>query len=150
MVLKLNFKYAVEMRLRYIEFCLENRGGVKRGDLVSYFGISTQQASFDINLYRRVAKGNIEYDMHLKCFKRLETYKRWGKVLSEESTSFFKWMLAETKRDTISVPAENYKMKAEGDTTLPCQFDGKGQCKALACFSDAKCESRGKDGLPLY
>ncbi|MEN8935883.1 MAG: WYL domain-containing protein, partial [Planktotalea arctica] len=46
------------------------QGRINRGDLMEAFGVSTQQASLDLNAYIEQAKRNLAYD------KRLRTYLR--------------------------------------------------------------------------
>lgn len=31
-----------------------------------------------------------------------------------------------------------------------CEFDNNGECLALVCYSDQKCNSRDKNGNPIY
>lgn len=69
-------KYAVEQRLRFIDFLVAHYGFINREALVDYFGISTPQVSNDIGAYLKLAPGNIVYDRHSKCYRRADDFKR--------------------------------------------------------------------------
>lgn len=69
-------KYAVEQRLRFVDFLLAHYGAVRRGALVDYFGISMPQASHDIGQYVEIAPNNIAYDMKAKTYVRTANFKR--------------------------------------------------------------------------
>ena len=43
--------WGVERRYEFIEFRLFWQGRINRGDLMDAFGVSTQQASLDLNAY---------------------------------------------------------------------------------------------------
>ena len=47
--------FALEQRLRFIDFLLDHYGRLNRGALVDYFGISVPQASIDIRTYQEHA-----------------------------------------------------------------------------------------------
>lgn len=73
-----NFTYAVEQRLRFIDFLVAQYGTLNRGALVDYFGISTVQASNDIREYIKLAPANISYDLTAKTYVRgLEFFRVW-------------------------------------------------------------------------
>jgi hypothetical protein len=55
-------RYAIEQRLRFIDFLVAHYGSVNRAALVDYFGISLPQASHDIGDYMKIAAENIVYD----------------------------------------------------------------------------------------
>jgi hypothetical protein len=61
--------YAVEQRLRMIDFLLANFGFVRRSHIEDYFGITTAQVSTDISLYQELAPGNIAYDLSGKAYR---------------------------------------------------------------------------------
>lgn len=63
-------------RLRFIDFLLDKRGTVNRGDITDYFGLSVPQASHDITAYLTHAPSNMEYDKSKKCYCRTASYKR--------------------------------------------------------------------------
>lgn len=62
-------RWGAERRLEFIEFRLQWDGTVNRGELVSFFGISTQQASADLARYLELAPGNLEYDKNQKTYR---------------------------------------------------------------------------------
>lgn len=64
--------YAVEQRLRLIDFLLFQYGTLNRSALEDYFGISTPQASADIQEYAKLAPANMLYD------KSARTYRKCG------------------------------------------------------------------------
>lgn len=69
-------RYAVEQRLRFIDFLIAHYGSINRGALVDYFGISTPCASLDIGEYIKRAPANIVYDKNAKTYVRAASFKR--------------------------------------------------------------------------
>ncbi len=69
-------KYAVEQRLRLIDFLIKHYGTLNRDALMDYFGISQPQASRDIADYIALAPGNIEYDRTAKHYVRGPNFVR--------------------------------------------------------------------------
>lgn len=61
-------RWGPEQRLEFIEFRLFWDGGVRRGDLISRFNVSTPQASTDLANYRELAPENMEYDATQKRY----------------------------------------------------------------------------------
>ncbi len=68
--------YAVEQRLRLIDFLLANYGTLNRSALEDYFGVSTPQASADIQEYLRMAPDNLVYDHSAKTYRRTDKFAR--------------------------------------------------------------------------
>jgi len=68
--------YAIEQRLRLIDFLLEVYGYVNRKALEDYFGISTPQASHDFKSYMKCAPDNMIYDTSSKRYIRTTTFQR--------------------------------------------------------------------------
>jgi hypothetical protein len=68
--------YAIEQRLRFIDFLLVHYGTVNRAALEDYFGISTPQASNDLRAYLQLAPGNMSYDLSAKTYKRTKVFAR--------------------------------------------------------------------------
>ena len=69
--------YAVEQRLRFIDFLLHEYGYFNRSAIMNYFGISQPQASLDIKQYLTLVPDNVRYDTKLKAYFRSESFKRW-------------------------------------------------------------------------
>ena len=69
-------RYAVEQRMRFIDFLLHQYGYINRGALVDYFDISMPQASRDIQEYIKMAPENIEYSVTDKVYKRTHKFNR--------------------------------------------------------------------------
>jgi hypothetical protein len=65
--------YAVEQRLRMIDFLLKHYGSLRRAALMDYFGISMPQASADIKEYMKLAPQNMQYDPYQKMYTRKST-----------------------------------------------------------------------------
>lgn len=64
------FRWDLLLRYRFIEIIVLWEGRLTTRHLCETFGIGRQQASKDINNYRRsVGPGNLEYDKHLKGYK---------------------------------------------------------------------------------
>ncbi|MRI43121.1 hypothetical protein D5301_12845 [Stenotrophomonas sp. MH181796] len=69
--------YAVEQRLRLIDFLLARYGRVNRGALMDYFGISMPQASLDLQHYQeRTGSGQIRYDATTRAYVCDAGFKR--------------------------------------------------------------------------
>lgn len=57
-----NLSFAVKERLQYIEFLLQFRGWLARGDLVDKFDISAPAATRDFRKYKELAPNNLDFD----------------------------------------------------------------------------------------
>ena len=68
-------RWGQERRLEFIDFRLLWDRTVNRGDLVDFFGISTQQASTDLAMYMKIAPQNIEYDKSQKTYRATSGFK---------------------------------------------------------------------------
>lgn len=68
--------YAVEQRLRFIDFLLHQYGLVNRSALTDYFGISEPQATRDFQEYKSIAPDNMEYGSVSKAYLRTEKFTR--------------------------------------------------------------------------
>jgi transcriptional regulator with XRE-family HTH domain len=71
-----NITYAVELRLRFIDFLLHQYGTLNRSAGMDYFGISSPQASRDIHDYIALAPENIVYDTTAKTYIRGANFAR--------------------------------------------------------------------------
>jgi predicted DNA-binding transcriptional regulator YafY len=67
---KADLRWGVEQRLEFIEFRLFWEGHVNRGDLMSAFGVSVNQASTDLNRYIGMAPENMQYDKSGRAYVR--------------------------------------------------------------------------------
>lgn len=67
-------KYAVEQRLRLIDFLLAQYGYVNRKAIMDYFGISKPQASTDIAAYLQLATG-VTYSASCRAYVTDENFK---------------------------------------------------------------------------
>ena len=68
--------WAVEQRLRFIDFLFAEYGTLNRSALMDYYGISSPQASSDISEYLALAPGNAKYDMRAKTYRRTAEFRR--------------------------------------------------------------------------
>lgn len=68
-------RWGPERRLELIDFRLLWDGTVNRGELVDFFGISTQQASTDLAKYIELAPENLEYDKSQKTYRVRSGFK---------------------------------------------------------------------------
>jgi len=68
--------YAVEQRLRLIDFLLQRYGHVGRAELEDYFGIGEATATRDFAMYLAKAPGNALLNNVSKRYVRAETFKR--------------------------------------------------------------------------
>lgn len=67
--------YAVQQRIRMIDFLLKHYGYMQREMLLDYFGISMPCASRDIRDYNEQAPGNTTYNPRAKRWERSTTFK---------------------------------------------------------------------------
>ena len=79
--------WSVERRYEFIEFRLFWQGRINRGDLMEAFGVSTQQASLDLNAYIEQAKRNLTYDKRLRTYLRGKHFK--PKYLKPDAEEYF-------------------------------------------------------------
>jgi hypothetical protein len=79
--------WGVERRYEFIEFRLFWQGRINRGDLMDAFGVSTQQASLDLNAYIEQAKRNLVYDKSLRTYLRGKHFK--PKYLRPDADEYF-------------------------------------------------------------
>lgn len=69
-------KYAIEQRMRFIDFLLNQYGEIGRSALVDYFGISTPQATKDFRSYMSLAPDNMRYVTTRKRYVRNPEFVR--------------------------------------------------------------------------
>lgn len=67
---------AREQRLRFIDLMLAAYGTLNRATLMDFFGISTAQASLDIQAYTARAPGNLVYDLSARAYRRTFNFAR--------------------------------------------------------------------------
>lgn len=79
--------WGVERRYEFIEFRLFWQGRINRGDLMEAFGVSTQQASIDLNAYIDQAKRNLVYDKSLRTYLRGKHFQ--PKYLKPDAEEYF-------------------------------------------------------------
>jgi len=63
-------RWGVEQRLEFIEFRLFWEGRVNRSDLMEQFGISVNQATYDLSRYMEMAPDNMVYDKSARTYVR--------------------------------------------------------------------------------
>lgn len=68
--------YAVEQRLRFIDFLLCHYGTLNRSAIMDYFGISMPQAALDIAAYIKHAPNNTVYDKSAKTYRKTADFSR--------------------------------------------------------------------------
>ncbi len=69
-------KYAVEQRLRFIDFLLSQYGEVNRSAVMDFYGISTPQATKDFKQYTALAPDNVRYCHSKKAYLRNPEFVR--------------------------------------------------------------------------
>ena len=67
--------YAVEQRIRMIDFLLSTYGVVDRPALMDFFGISSAQATRDLKMYKDLAPGNTLYNPSEQCYVKMPKFK---------------------------------------------------------------------------
>lgn len=73
---RFSLSYAVEQRLRFIDFLLHQYGFINRSAIEDYFGMSQPNASNDLQAYLTIAPENMVYDAKAKAYVRSETFQR--------------------------------------------------------------------------
>lgn len=68
--------YAVEQRLRLVDFLLAQYGHVKRAALMDYFGIGEATATRDFGAYHEIAPGNMALNPSDKTYYRTNAFAR--------------------------------------------------------------------------
>lgn len=68
--------YAVEQRLRLIDYLLYHYGSVSRAEITDFFGTGIASATRDFALYNRLAPNNALLNNSSKRWVRAETFKR--------------------------------------------------------------------------
>lgn len=68
--------YAVEQRIRFIDFLFAHYGYVRREFLMDYFGLSIASASLDIQRYIRMTEVNVFYNASAKRYESTKAFKR--------------------------------------------------------------------------
>ena len=71
----MRMKYAIEQRLRFIDFLVGVYGHINRNTIVEYFGISVPQVSNDFKTYIKMAPNNIIYNNSLKRYDKTDKFK---------------------------------------------------------------------------
>lgn len=69
-------RYAVEQRLRFIDFLLNEYGYINRSAITDYFDVSLPQATRDLQQYKSMAPKNAEYSSIEKVYRRTRGFKR--------------------------------------------------------------------------
>lgn len=70
-------RFAIEQRLRMIDFLLANYGWVNRSGISELYGIIKIQVSSDFAKYLELAPGNMAYNPSTKRYERQPTFKRF-------------------------------------------------------------------------
>lgn len=68
--------YAIEQRLRMLDFLLVCYGYVQREFLCDYFGVSAAQVSLDIKRYLKARPNNITYNLSVKRYEVTPAFVR--------------------------------------------------------------------------
>lgn len=110
-------RWGVEKRLEFIEFRLFWEGGINRADIMEQFGVSTPQASKDLNLYEQEAPGNLVYDKSAKKYAaspkfkpifldpKADTYLSYlNREKASASVSGDTWLSVEPDVDVLPIP----------------------------------------------
>jgi hypothetical protein len=71
-----SISYAVEQRLRFIDFLLHQYGTLNRSAIMDFFGVSEPCATRDIKHYMELAPANTVYDATAKTYIRGANFKR--------------------------------------------------------------------------
>ena len=69
-------QYAIEQRLRLIDFLLFQYGKVNRNALIDYFGTGHATATRDFAEYKKLYPGNIIFDEQSKMYLKSPNFER--------------------------------------------------------------------------
>lgn len=69
-------KYAMEQRLRMIDFLLSRYGHVNRRAIMDYFGIGEASATRDFTAYKKLGPDNMIYNAVDKTYCATQKFKR--------------------------------------------------------------------------
>lgn len=67
--------YAVEQRLRLIDFLLDQYGHVNRSAIMNYFGIGSAAATRDFKKYMELAPNNTAYSGTERAYYKTQAFK---------------------------------------------------------------------------
>lgn len=68
--------FALEQRMRFIDFLLHHYGSVGRAEIADFFGLGGATATRDLSLYKRMAPGNAVLNPTSKRYIRTDTFIR--------------------------------------------------------------------------
>jgi len=68
--------YAIEQRLRLIDFLFDHYGYVRREMIMDYYGVSIAQVSLDFKRYQELAPDNLKYNTSAKYWERTQAFVR--------------------------------------------------------------------------
>lgn len=108
-------RWGTEQRLEFIEFRLFWEGGVNRGDITDFFGVSVPQASKDLAQYRELAPTNIHYDASEKRY--LASVKFKPRFLRPDPDRYLNQL--RTIADRIVAPQETWLDRAPPADAMP-------------------------------
>jgi hypothetical protein len=69
-------RFAIEQRLRMIDFLLAHYGWVNRATIGELYGIIKIQVTSDFNAYKELAPGNMAYNLSTKRYERQPEFQR--------------------------------------------------------------------------
>lgn len=69
-------RYAVEQRLRLIDFLLHQYGHVNRSAIIDYFGIGEATATRDFKEYKELRSNNMVYDGNDRTYYKTQHFER--------------------------------------------------------------------------
>lgn len=72
----MKMSYAVEQRLRMVDFLLAQYGHVKRAALMDYFGVGEATVTRDFSAYHDIAPGNMALNPSDKIYYRTNAFAR--------------------------------------------------------------------------
>lgn len=68
--------YAIEQRLRFIDFLLYTYGFINRKIICDYFGVCSATASKDFKMYKDIAPTNMLYNLSEKTYYKTNSFKK--------------------------------------------------------------------------
>lgn len=68
--------YAIEQRLRFIDFLLAQYGHVNRSAIMNYFGTGSASATRDFRAYEKLNPSSMTLNGSEKAYYRTQSFKR--------------------------------------------------------------------------
>ena len=124
-------QFAQTQRLHFIEQRLYWEGRINRADLVEAFGISTVQASSDLNDYLRDAPDSMWYDKSGRVYRAAEDFHAGGVSAPGRRVLALRAAGAPRRVDTVGPASGTRRLPAVAQCDVPTRALPAGTLRAL-------------------